>query len=162
MFQKIYPNWKVFTVILTASCISLFSTQMVYSTTYPDFFIEGNGDVAVFGKDVTSFFDDESILQGDPSYTAEYKGVKWQFANSENMEKFKQNPEKYMPQYDGWCVWAISHGRMRGGLTQFSYVHDGKLYLLCNKLALERFRDNPDFHIKRADKFWEQLKSLQP
>src|SRR5689334_3410820 len=66
--------------------------------------------VAVKGFDTVAYFTQEGAIKGDANFQFIWNGAKWFFSNAENLEKFKQNPEKYAPQFGGYCSWAVSHG----------------------------------------------------
>ncbi|MEI7447790.1 MAG: YHS domain-containing (seleno)protein, partial [Burkholderiales bacterium] len=59
----------------------------------------------------------------------EWMGAKWKFASQENLDRFRSNPERWAPQYGGYCAYGVSQGKLvKVEPDQFSVV-DGKLYL---------------------------------
>ena len=64
--------------------------------------INAEGNVAIDSYDVVSYFLG-SPKQGLKNLSTSYQGVTYHFSAKENLIKFKKNPEKYLPQYGGWC-----------------------------------------------------------
>ena len=81
------------------------------------------------GYDVVAYFTEGKPVEGDSKYATEYKGADWQFSSQENLDIFNSDPDKYVPQYGGYCAWAVSQGYTASGdPLQWSVVND-KLYL---------------------------------
>ncbi|MCK4586383.1 MAG: hypothetical protein KAU29_03525, partial [Gammaproteobacteria bacterium] len=64
------------------------------------------------GYDVVEYFNDKAI-EGDKKYTFNHDGAKFKFSTEENQNKFKSDPTKYVPQYGGWCAYAIADSNKR-------------------------------------------------
>jgi YHS domain-containing protein len=64
--------------------------------------------VAIKGYDPVAYFTDAKPVEGNGDFTFEWNGAKWRFANAEHLAAFKAAPEKYAPQYGGYCAWAVS------------------------------------------------------
>ncbi|MDD7884543.1 YHS domain-containing (seleno)protein [Flavivirga sp. 57AJ16] len=61
---------------------------------------------AVNGYDVVAYFKN-TPLEGSKKIITEYNGAKYKFSSNENLNIFKNSPEKYLPQYGGYCAYAI-------------------------------------------------------
>ncbi|MFQ5564596.1 MAG: YHS domain-containing (seleno)protein [Parvularculaceae bacterium] len=114
-------------------------------------------EYAVNGYDVVAYFDlaeGAPPVEGADLFVTEYKGVKWRFANAENLAAFKANPDRYRPQYGGYCAWAIANDSLAKGDPKVWYVYEGKLYLNVNRrIQRDWLSDIPDF-IARAESNW--------
>jgi YHS domain-containing protein len=64
--------------------------------------------VILKGYDTVSYFTSSKPLPGDAKITTEYQGAVYRFANEENRTKFLAEPQKYRPEYGGWCAKAIA------------------------------------------------------
>ena len=94
----------------------------------PEIFTGLVDGVGAGGYDVVSYFSGKA-MQGKPDLMTEWKGAKWHFSTPENLEAFKASPEKYAPQYGGYCAYGVAQGyAVKGEPEQWSVV-DGKLYL---------------------------------
>lgn len=115
------------------------------------------------GYDVVSYFQG-GPLEGDSKYSLTYDGVQFKFANEENMKAFKMEPTRYVPQYGGWCAYAVAENNSKVGINPESYeIRDGKLYLFYNAFftnTLESWLEaGPEELRDKADENWEGLKS---
>ncbi|NIP92522.1 MAG: YHS domain protein, partial [Akkermansiaceae bacterium] len=57
-----------------------------------------------------SYFDEGKPVEGSKQYEYEWMGARWRFRNSESLARFKAKPERFAPQYGGYCAWAVSQG----------------------------------------------------
>src|SRR5262249_48056750 len=78
----------------------------------------GSDGVAVRGFDTVAYFVAENAVKGDPKFEYAWNGAKWLFSSQENLDKFKQNPEAFAPQFGGYCAYAVSHGHTADGDPQ--------------------------------------------
>jgi YHS domain-containing protein len=112
---------------------------------------------AIKGVDVVSYFSLEpgaKPVQGKEEFIHEYMGATWRFSSAENRDLFAQNPEKYAPQYGGYCAFAVSHGFTKRVNPKFWHVVDDKLYLNFNGIADRKWRKDKESAIARADGHW--------
>lgn len=113
----------------------------------------------VKGYDVVSYFDG-TPLKGDKNIETKHDGTVFRFANSENLEKFKSNPTKYIPQYGGWCAYAVGAANKKYSVDPETFeIRDGKLYLFYNSLGvntLKKWKEEGANKLKeQADKNWD-------
>lgn len=110
------------------------------------------------GYDPVAYFTDGKPVKGTAALTADYKGEKYQFATAQNRDAFVAAPEKYLPQYGGYCAWAVAQNQLAPGDPKVFKVVDGKLYLNVNRDVANRWeKDIPGF-IRAADANWPKLK----
>jgi len=109
---------------------------------------------AVGGYDTVAYFTEGKPVKGLREYKTSYKGANWYFSSSANLEAFKNSPEKYAPQYGGYCAWAVANGdTAKGDPNQWS-IRDGKLYLNYDEEIKNRWLANVDELISKADANW--------
>ena len=112
---------------------------------------------AISGADVVAYWSLESganAVKGKKDITHEYKGATWRFSTEENRDLFAADPEKYMPEYGGYCAFAVSHGFTKSVNPDYWHIVDGKLYLNFNFFADRKWRKDRDAAIVRGDKNW--------
>lgn len=114
-------------------------------------------NVAVGGYDATSYFNAEAPVKGLKKFSAEYNGASWRFASAENRDEFLAAPEKYAPQYGGYCAWAVAEGKTASGDPLLWTLHDGKLYLNYNKKINDRWLRDMENFIISADQNWPEV-----
>lgn len=113
-------------------------------------------NLAVGGYDTVSFFSGKPQL-GKKSFTFDYAGAKWRFATRGNYDLFKTNPEAFMPQYGGYCAWAVAKNKLAKGTPGYWHVEDGKLYLNFNARIKRRWEKDISGFINTADKNWPKI-----
>ncbi|MEQ8241321.1 MAG: YHS domain-containing (seleno)protein [Cyclobacteriaceae bacterium] len=68
-------------------------------------------EIAFYGNDLVSYYDN-NVLKGNKAFAYNYDGLMLEFANQTNLDKFKNNPNKYLPEYGGWCAIALANGSL--------------------------------------------------
>ncbi|ADZ89700.1 YHS domain-containing (seleno)protein [Marinomonas mediterranea] len=113
---------------------------------------------AVGGYDTVAYFTQGKPVKGSSDYKTEFKGANWYFASQANLDLFKQDPDKYAPQYGGYCAWAVSakNDFAKGDPEHWSIV-DGKLYLNYNQNIKDKWSQDIPGHIAQGDKNWPTL-----
>jgi YHS domain-containing protein len=112
----------------------------------------------VKGYDLVSYFDQKKPMKGDPKYSYQYNGVKYDFISTGHLALFVKNPEAYLPQYGGYCAVGASMGHKADIDPESWAVIDGKLYLNSSKGAQKLFNKDPHSAISKADANWSKLK----
>ncbi len=106
------------------------------------------------GYDVVSFFEAGEPVKGDKSYSAQHLGADFLFSSPENLDKFTSSPEAYLPQYGGYCAWAMADGKFAKGDPKYWSIIDGKLYLNYNKSIKSKWEADIEGFIRAADEQW--------
>jgi len=92
--------------------------------------------VGLGGYDAVSYFESNTPLLGSPKIQANYDGVVYYFSTEINKKTFLSSPEKYLPQFGGWCSMTLVLGKVtRPTYTNF-LLHDGKFYLFERTLSV--------------------------
>jgi hypothetical protein len=116
---------------------------------------QSSGDsLAIKGYDSVAYFTAGTALKGSESFTFQWHGMSWHFLTKENRDLFAASPEKYAPQYDGYCAWAMSEARKAITDPEEWKIVDGKLYLNCSSSAYEKWSKDIPGNIKKADANW--------
>ncbi|MEQ8470111.1 MAG: YHS domain-containing (seleno)protein [Marinoscillum sp.] len=110
------------------------------------------------GYDVVSYFNG-APMEGSKKFRHEYKGVTFLFATTENLNTFKEKPQKYLPQYGGWCAYAMADSGDKVSVNPETYtITDGKLYLFYNSWGtntLNPWKENEGELIKKSTINWQ-------
>lgn len=112
---------------------------------------------AIKGYDTVAYFNAGKAIKGSNAFTAQWHGMTWYFSNKENKDLFAAKPEKYAPQYDGYCAWALSENRKAITDPEVWKIVDGKLYLNCSQAAYEKWNKDIPGNIKKADENWKKM-----
>jgi YHS domain-containing protein len=113
------------------------------------------------GYDVVSYFN-QKAEKGNKNFTAEFDGAKFKFFSKENLTIFKENPKKYIPQYGGFCAYAIGVKGEKVDIDPKTFeIREGKLYLFYNSWGTNTFelwqKEGAVKLQKQADKNWKKL-----
>lgn len=71
---------------------------------------------------------------------------------------FRKTPEKYAPQYGGYCAFGLSNGYKAQTDPQAWTIDSGKLYLNYNLNVRQEWNKNRKERIEKADKNWPDVK----
>lgn len=115
------------------------------------------GSLALRGYDPVAYFTEGRPVEGLKEFAHEYADAKWWFLNSANRDLFAANPEKYAPQYGGYCAWGISQAKFYDGDPQLWKIVAGKLYVNYNKEIDKTWEQDIPGFIKKADANWFTL-----
>ncbi|MCZ6718006.1 MAG: YHS domain-containing (seleno)protein [Candidatus Poribacteria bacterium] len=115
--------------------------------------------VAMRGYDPVAYFTEQRPVLGSPDITHQWMDVTWQFDNISNRDKFAEDPERYAPQYGGYCAYAVSKGSTAPTDPAAWTVIDDKLYLNVSKSVRSLWLPNARSHIETANENWPRLKA---
>ncbi len=110
--------------------------------------------IALNGYDVTSYFDQE-LQKGNPAYSFRYMDNDWYFSTPENLDLFKSNPKKFVPEFGGYCGKAISTGFAAPSAPTVFSILEGKLYLFSSEEVQKEFAKNPSAVITACERKWK-------
>ena len=113
--------------------------------------------VALGGVDVVAYFTEKTSKPGKPEFKTHWKDVDWYFSSAENMQAFIAAPEKFAPQYGGYCAYAAAKGGVAAGDPQVWSVVDGKLYINLSDAVKKLWVQDIPGNIAKANKNWPGL-----
>ena len=116
--------------------------------------IFSNNGVAIRGYDPVAYFVAGEPQKGSQSFETTYKGTIWRFVNAENLSRFTSEPEKYAPQYGGYCAWAVSLGYTASIHPDAWSIENDKLYLNYSKSVRRQWLRDKENRIILADGNW--------
>jgi YHS domain-containing protein len=117
------------------------------------------GGLAVDGYDPVAYFTEGKPVEGKKEHSFEWEGATWRFASAANRDLFAAAPEKYAPQYGGYCAWAVSQGYTADADPEAWKIVDGKLYLNYDKKVQAKWETDIPGLIKKGDENWPKLHS---
>src|SRR5215813_8567179 len=106
---------------------------------------------ALKGYDAVAYFNEGRPIKGKDEFSHEWMGAKWYFASAANRDEFAKSPEKYAPQFGGYCAWAVGHGYTAGVDPAAWKIVDGKLYLNYSKDVQKMWEQDIPGWIKMAN-----------
>lgn len=130
--------------------------ERTYQRRKVDTFSHDREQTAIQGYDVVSYLD-RKPRKGLVEYTVEYGGVAWQFATADNREAFQHDPQRYLPQYGGFCAFAVSIGLPAQADPRIFAVVEGKLYLFFDSAVRLVWGQDRERAVADADARWPGL-----
>jgi YHS domain-containing protein len=115
--------------------------------------------VAVSGYDPVAYFTDGRPVRGTTEFRITHQGYEYRFASAEHLAAFRADPSRYVPQYGGYCAWAVSQGYTASGDPNNWRIVDGKLYLNYNDEVQRRWEQDIPGHIRNANTNWPSVLS---
>ena len=113
--------------------------------------------IAIQGYDVVSYFTEGKPVKGSPTHEVAFDDVKWWFKNAIHQEMFNADPERYLPQYGGFCAGGMTMGVSVPANPDNWVIVDGKLYMVSGSRAnLDEWKAHAGENIKAADKVWAE------
>ena len=117
--------------------------------------------VAIKGYDPVAYFADHAAVAGAKPFSYVWQNATWTFKNDTNMNLFKANPEKYAPQFGGYCAYGASQNhKSPTDPNAFTIVND-KLYLNYNPRVKEMWVKDTTGNIAKAESNWVTLKDAK-
>jgi len=113
---------------------------------------------AIKGYDPVAFFVDSKAVKGSKEFTHEWNGATWHFVSKNNKDLFVVNPEKYAPQYGGYCAYGTAGGHKAPTETDTWTIVDNKLYFNYNQKVKTLWNKDQAGLIKKADEQWPKIK----
>ncbi|GDY26988.1 hypothetical protein AHAT_28780 [Agarivorans sp. Toyoura001] len=114
-------------------------------------------NLAIKGYDSVAYFTENKPVEGKESFEYEWQGATWRFSSADNLAKFSAEPEKYAPQYGGYCAYAVAKGKTASIEPEQFTVLDGKLYLNYNASVQEKWLAKRDDYIQSAENNWPSV-----
>jgi len=117
----------------------------------------GRTDTAINGYDTVAYFTVGKPVKGQDNLATDWRGAKWKFSSQANLDLFKSNPEKYAPQYGGYCAYGVTQGYLvKVEPDQFT-LREGKLYLNYDAEVQAKWLKDPAGYILDGDTKFQAL-----
>ena len=143
------------TKLLIVSSLLFFQNAAAVDPTFTALF----SSQAIRGYDTVAYFTEGKPVKGDEKFSTEYNEAEWLFSSQENLELFLNDPEKYLPQYGGYCAYAVSQNTTASIKPELFTIHEGKLYLNYSESINQKWLADKQAYITAADQNWPVLLS---
>ena len=138
--------------------LSLLACFLIVHCNTPRSEVFAPGGTAIGGYDPVAFFKEAKPVKGSATYSFQYKGATWLFSNKEDREAFMKMPEKYAPQYGGYCAYGTSNGYKATTKPETWTIVNDKLYLNYNMQVKQTWVKDQAHLIEVADQKWPEVK----
>jgi YHS domain-containing protein len=149
-----FQSLALIPLLLVIALFAARSGALATSVKTPVAAVNTASGTGVKGYDPVAYFTFGQPTPGVEQYTYQWKGVTYRFASADNLQLFKADPEKYLPQYGGYCAYAMSINRIADIDPSRWAIVAGKLYLNNNYLSYHLWSLNKSGNIAAADRNW--------
>jgi len=118
--------------------------------------------LAIHGYDPVAYFTENRALAGKASLQVKHDGAAYRFSSAANMKKFEANPERYAPQYGGFCAYGVAVGAKFDGDPHLFRVVNNKLYLNLNPDIQKTWEKDVAGNITKANGLWAKIRDKAP
>ena len=112
------------------------------------------GAAAIDGYDPVAYFKENKPVKGSDSFTVTHEGSTFRFSSAANRDAFVADPQKYAPQYGGFCAYAVANGYKAKIEPDAFTIVDDKLYLNYDQSVQRRWRRDIPGYIRKGDRNW--------
>src|SRR5208282_1450502 len=117
--------------------------------------------LAIKGYHPVAYFTTGKPTPGLAQFSTTYKGATYRFTSAENRDRFIATPEKFAPQYGGYCAYAISLNKIADIDPEEWAIIKDKLYLNNGFLAQTLWSLDKSGNIGRGDQNWPLVPKLE-
>ncbi|MEM8562271.1 MAG: YHS domain-containing (seleno)protein [Pseudomonadota bacterium] len=108
--------------------------------------------VAIRGADTVAYFTQMQYVPGTDAFTTQWNGATWKFSSQDHLDLFIADPEKYAPQYGGYCAYGVAQDYLVKIEPEAWSIVDGKLYLNYSLKVQEEWEEDIPGFIAEANK----------
>ena len=107
------------------------------------------------GHDPVAYHTIGKPVLGQASIKAEHEGVTYRFINEENRKLFSQAPDKYKPQYNGFCSNGMVYAIPLGGNHDTFKIINGRLFMFGGEGSKKYFEMDEARNLQLAENYWK-------
>ncbi len=145
------------TLVLASAALALAAVSIPALGARPPVHTGIFGNVALGGHDPVAYFRAGRPVPGSRDFTASHGGARYRFATAAYRDAFLADPARYLPQYGGYCAWAVAQGYTAPGDPKVWKIVNGRLYLNYDAEVGRRWEEDIPGHIRRADANWPEV-----
>lgn len=113
--------------------------------------------IAIKGYDPVAYFTKGQAVKGSADINYQWNDSKWYFSTEEDKKMFMDHPEKYAPQYGGFCAFGVSKNAKADIDPNAWTVDHDKLYLNYSMDVQKAWLSDKDHLIQAANQNWPNL-----
>ena len=116
---------------------------------------------AISGYDAVAYFRENQPRQGSKDFSARHEGATYLFSSAANRDIFAAQPDKYAPQFGGYCAYGASRGYKAATDPKAFTITGDKLYLNYNQQVQDPWRADMPALLKKAEAQWQQVSKTE-
>ena len=116
--------------------------------------INNRQGLALRGYDPVAYFTEKKPVPGSPDISYQWQGATYRFATREHRDLFRGDPERYAPQFGGYCAYAVSLGTTVDGDPLQWTVDADRLFVNNNAIAAKLWNRSRPGNIRLGMMNW--------
>jgi YHS domain-containing protein len=144
------------TVPIATVAIALLGAAAVVVPAYAGPTFE-RGGFAINGYDPVAYFVVGQPVAGSADYSVKHAGATYLFSSAANRDRFVAEPERFAPQFGGFCAYGVSGGYKAKTDPQAFTVVNNRLYLNYNLKVQEQWRADREALVQKAERLWPEV-----
>jgi hypothetical protein len=142
---------------LVQAAVVVMGVVAVAATAHAQKVNTGSGGLAVKGYDVVAYVSQGKPVEGSVHFEYRLGDSTYRFASAANRDAFVKEPDRYLPQFGGFCAYAVSRGYTADIDPLAWRIVDGKLYLNYSRRAQEKWEEDVPGNITKGHANWPAL-----
>ena len=114
--------------------------------------------VMLLGYDPVAYFTRGAPTRGVPQFQVSLPERSYYFANAEHKALFEANPQRYEPQYGGFCSSGAAFAIKLGSDPGAWQIFDGRLFIFGDVLGKSAWGVDPAWNVAHADLLWPEMR----
>lgn len=120
-------------------------------------FAYSRAEPAIDGYDAVAYFTTGRATVGSDEFSWEWQGKSWWFADEKHLSLFQAAPERYAPEYQGYCANGLSDGHLIKANPEIFRVIDGRLYMFYSWWGRAQWKFKQQEQIEQAHFWWKEF-----
>lgn len=152
--MRLPTSWRIPSGL--AACLAVAGVIVGAVPAFAEEMVNTNGSnaVAIHGYDPVAYFVESRPTKGDPAHAYTWRDAEWRFASAEHKDLFIAAPEKYAPQFGGYCALGVAQGARADIDPEAWTIVDGRLYLNYSQDARAEWLQDVESNIQLAREKW--------
>ncbi|MEM1142964.1 MAG: YHS domain-containing (seleno)protein [Pseudomonadota bacterium] len=113
--------------------------------------------IAIRGADTVAYFTENKYVPGTDDFTTQWQGATWKFSSQEHLDLFNADPNRYAPQYGGYCAYGVAQEYLVKIEPENFSIVDDKLYLNYSDGVQRKWEKDISGFISKANQQFQPL-----
>ena len=123
----------------------------------------GDKHLGLKGHDPVAYFTDGKHMLGDANIKMDHEGVTYRFTNEAHKKMFAENPNRFAPQYGGFCANGIVYGIPWGGDPDTWRIVNDRLFIFGGEGSKRYWSMDEKRNLDLGDQYWrDEVKGASP
>ncbi|BBB30598.1 YHS domain-containing (seleno)protein [Neptunomonas japonica] len=152
---------KISSILAPLKTLALLAAFSISSISFAGVEVQTDeNNVTLAGHDAVAYFTENAPVEGNSNISSIHNGAIYHFSSVANRDTFNANPEKYAPQFGGYCAYGTSLGKKFAIDGKAFELIDGKLYVQKSEVVQEVWSENTNANLAAANKNWPKIKNV--